>query len=124
MKDYYCLSRFQEDHEISALKERIRDIMTYLSDNKIRFTDQSIEYKRGFKWKALPYSEILQAYMRIEEVNGKLCCGTANFDMHFLMLKTRSGELLKIEVSSRDLVKQMLEELRTVNNRIEIGYKK
>lgn len=98
--------------------------MDHFNDNKIHFTDQGVEYKKGFKWLTLPFSEITQAYMRIEEVNGKLCCGTANFDMYFLMLKTRSEELLKIEVSSRDLVKQMLEALRAANGQIEIGYKK
>ena len=56
--------------------------MNNISDKRIRFTDQSIEYKKGFKWLSLPYTEICQAYMRIEEVNSKMCCGTANFDMH------------------------------------------
>lgn len=105
-------------------KERTRHTMNRFNDSKIRFADQEIEYKKGFKWLALPYSDIVQAYMRIEEVNGRLCCGTANFDMHFLMLKTQSGELIKIEVSSRELARQMLEELHTINERIEIGYKK
>lgn len=98
--------------------------MDNISDKKIRFTDQSIEYKKGFKWFSLPYTEIIQAYMRIEEVNSKMCCGTANFDMHFLMLKIRSGELLKIPVSSRTLTEQMLEKLRILKPEIEIGYKK
>lgn len=98
--------------------------MNNISDKRIRFTDQSIEYKKGFKWLSLPYDEISQAYMRIEEVNSKMCCGTANFDMHFLMLKTLSGELLKIPVTSRALTEQMLENLRTTNAEIEIGYKK
>lgn len=98
--------------------------MNNISDKRICFTDQSIEYKKGFKWLSLPYTEISQAYMRIEEVNSKMCCGTANFDMHFLMLKTRSGELLKIPVTSRTLTEQMLENLRTANAEIEIGYKK
>lgn len=96
----------------------------HICDKKIHFTDRGIEYKKGFKWLFLPYSEIVQAYMRIEEVKSKMCCGTANFDMHFLMLKTKSGDLLKIEASSKDLVKQMLESLRAINPETEIGYKK
>ena len=98
--------------------------MINISDKRIRFTDQNIEYKKRFKWLSLPYSEIIQAYMRIEEVNSKMCCGTANFDMHFLMLRTQSGEFLKIPVTSRKLTEQMLDYLSKVNLNIEIGYKK
>lgn len=93
-------------------------------DKKIKMKEQELEYKKGFKWYTLPYSEIMHAYLRIEEVKGKLCCGVANFDMHFLMLKTKAGELIKIEASSGDKVKQMLEELKKKNPEMEIGYKK
>ena len=62
--------------------------------------------------------------MRVEEVNGKMCCGVANFDMHFLMLKTRAGELVKIGVLPCAQVKEMLERLRMANAQIEIGYRK
>lgn len=95
-----------------------------MEDKRIRLRDNEIEYKKGFKWYTLPYGEILQAYLRVEEVNGRLCCGVASFDMFFLMLKTSGGELLKIEASSKDIVKQMLEEIKKKNEKTEIGYKK
>lgn len=98
-----------------------------LEDKKIRLEEQSLSYKKGLKWYTLPYEDIMNAYLRVEEVNGRICCGVASFDMHFLMLKTTSGELIKIECSSRDIVKQMLDELTQKNNdtvNIVIGYKK
>lgn len=98
--------------------------MNNIIDKKVRITEQSVEYRKAFKWHSLPYTEIMQAYMRIEEANSKVCCGTANFDMHFLMLKTHSDELLKIPVSSRVLTERMLESLHTINPEIKIGYKK
>ena len=98
--------------------------MDNITDKKVHITDQTVEYKKGFKWLSLPCTEIIQAYMRIEEVNGKVCCGTANFDMHFLMLKTHSEELIKIPTSSRILTERMLESLRIISPHIEIGYKK
>lgn len=97
--------------------------MKNLDDKKIRFHEEELEYKKGFKWYVLPYSDIANAYMRIEEVNGRLCCGVASFDMHFLMLKTSSGELIKLEASSKELVKEMLGELQVRNRDIEIGKK-
>ena len=95
-----------------------------MEDKRIRLRDNEIEYKKGFKWYTLPYGEIRQAYLRVEEVNGRLCCGVASFDMFFLVLKTGGGELLKIEATSKDIVKQMLEEIKKKNEKTEIGYQK
>ena len=60
----------------------------------------------------------------MEEVNGKLCCGVASFDMFFLMMKTKEEELIKVEATSKEIVKEMLEVLKEKNPEIEIGYKK
>ena len=95
-----------------------------MEDKRIRLEETELAYKKGFKWHNMSYTEIKQAYMRIEEVRGRLCCGVANFDMYFLMLKTMDDTLVKIEVTSRELVKQALEILQQKNENIEIGYKK
>lgn len=91
---------------------------------KIVLQEKELEYKKGLKWCTLPYPEISKAYLRIEEVKGRLCCGVANFDLYFLMLQTKEGELLKLEVPSKEQAKEMLEELETKNPAIEVGYKK
>ena len=95
-----------------------------MEDKRIKFGDQDLTYKWGFKWFPLPYAEITNAYLRIEEVKGKLCCSVANFDMYFLMLKTTSEDLIKIEASSQEIVKRMLDELKQKNEKISIGFKK
>lgn len=95
-----------------------------MEEKKIRLDEQSIAYKRGFKWHTVSYEDIVNAYLRIEEVNGSLCCGVASFDMHFLMLKVKSDELIKIEVSSKESVKQILDELIQKNDKIAIGFNK
>ena len=95
-----------------------------MEEKKIRLDEQSLAYKKGLKWHAVSYEDIVNAYLRIEEVNGRLCCGVASFDMHFLMLKTKSDELIKIEISSKDIVKQILDELTQKNDKIVIGFNK
>lgn len=95
-----------------------------MEDKKIHLQDYGIEYKKGFKWYSLPYEAVKQAYLRIEEVNGRLCCGVASFDMFFLMIKTTEEELIKVEATSKDIVKQMLEAIKQKNSSVEIGYKK
>lgn len=95
-----------------------------VADKKIRLDETLLTYKKGFKWITIPYKEITNAYLRIEEVNGRLCCGVASFDMHFLMLKTKSGELIKIEGSSTEIVKEILDVLSQKNSEIVIGFNK
>lgn len=95
-----------------------------MEDKKIKFYEQELSYKKGLKWYSLPYEEIEHAYLRIEEIKGRLCCGVANFDLYFLVLKTRSGKLVKAEAGSQETVKEMLEELKKKNDKIEIGFKK
>ncbi|MGN0155798.1 MAG: hypothetical protein ACI39N_00985 [Lachnospiraceae bacterium] len=95
-----------------------------MDEKKIKLQEQEVEYKKGLKWCTLPYSDIKQAYLRVEEVNGKLCCGVANFDMYFLVLVTKAEETIKIEASSKEAVKELLDLLKEKNPDIEIGYKK
>lgn len=98
-----------------------------VEDKKIRLEEQFISYRKGLKWHTLRYEDIVNAYLRIEEVNGRICCGVASFDMHFLMLKTTSDELIKIECSTKEIVKQILDELSRKDEgtgKIIFGYKK
>jgi hypothetical protein len=95
-----------------------------MTDKRIKINETTLEYKKGFKWYEIPYSDITQAYLRVEEVQGRLCCGVANFDLYFLMLKNKQNDLLKVETSSQEITKQMLEELSKKNPEIEIGYKR
>ena len=60
-----------------------------MEDMRIKLQEQEVEYKKGFKWYTLPYADIVQAYLRVEEVNGKLCCGVAIFDRSFLIINTK-----------------------------------
>ena len=69
-----------------------------MEDKRIKLNEQELSYRRNLKWHTLPYTEITQAYLRIEEVKGKLCCSVANFDMYFLMLKTKSALFLAFNV--------------------------
>ena len=65
-------------------------------------------------------SERLRAHLRI------ICrCAFLNTEKTGkMMMKTRSDELIKIEAESKDIVKEMLEQLKQKNHEIEIGFKK
>lgn len=95
-----------------------------MEDTRLKLQECALEYRRNLKWYPLSYEEIVQAYLRIEEVRGKLCCGVASFETPFLVLKKKDDSLLKIEASSKEIVKEMLAALKEKNPDIEIGFKK
>lgn len=101
----------------------MEDKKTELDDKKIKLYEQDMEYKKGLKWLPLSYEDIENAYLRIEEVNARFCCGRADFDMSFLMLRLKNGVLLKLESFSAESVKKVLEVLKQKNDKIEIGYR-
>lgn len=70
----------------------------------------------------LPYSQIVNAYLRQEEVNANLCCGRANFDQFFLMVRGTDGQLRRGQVLSKEKGKEALALLAAANPAIEIGY--
>ena len=94
-----------------------------LKDLKVRLGEENLSYKKAFKWKELSYSDIRHAYLRVEEVNAKMCCGRANFDMIFLMLQTDSlPDPLKLPITKIEKGKEMLSLIHRKNPETKIGY--
>lgn len=59
--------------------------------DKLRVGRMGVYYKSGFKTRLVPYSEMERAFIRIHEVNGKLCCGSSVFQ-YFRMVFVRDGK--------------------------------
>ena len=47
--------------------------------DKLRVGMQGVYYRDGFRTKYIAYSEMERAFIRIQEVRGRMCCGQANF---------------------------------------------
>ncbi len=45
-----------------------------------------VYYRDGFRIKYVPYSALERAFIRIQEVNGRMCCGRAVFAYYRLVL--------------------------------------
>lgn len=72
----------------------------------------------------MPYSQTEHAYLRQEEVTAKMCCGRANFDQFYLMLKGSDGVLRKHQVKDLAAGKRALEHIAAKNPHCVIGYQK
>ena len=51
-----------------------------------------VYYRDGFKTKYVPYSSLERAFIRVQEVNGRLCCGKAVFAYFRLILVVNGKE--------------------------------
>lgn len=72
----------------------------------------------------LPYGRIIHAWLRQEQVNARLCCGTANFDQFYLMLDCGDGTVRRGQVLNKDVGKDCLAHISARNPEAKIGYHK
>ena len=54
--------------------------------DKVLVGKLGVFFRDGFRTKYVPYGELEHAFIRVQEVNGKLCCGTAVFTYFRLIL--------------------------------------
>jgi hypothetical protein len=52
--------------------------------DKVLVGSLGVYYRDGFKIKYIPYSVLERAFIRVQEVNGRMCCGKAVF--HYFRL--------------------------------------
>lgn len=63
---------------------------------KVKLGNDSIFWKKGLKWYVVPLDDVERAYRRVEEVNAKMCCGRADFDIQKLVLLLKDGAQLEL----------------------------
>lgn len=47
--------------------------------DKVKVGELGVYYRDGLKMKYIPYDYMDRVFIRVQEVNGKLCCGKATF---------------------------------------------
>ena len=72
----------------------------------------------------LPYSQIVRAWLRQEEVKARMCCATANFDQFYLVTACDDGQERRAQVIDKDAGQATLDHISAKNPEVEIGYLK
>ena len=106
------------DEELTAESEKACTV------GKVKLGEQVALFSRFAGGSYMPYSEMVNAYVRQEEVNAKLCCGRANFDQFFLMLLGSDGVLRKHQVNTKEDALAALDIIALRNPDTQIGYRK
>ena len=72
----------------------------------------------------LPYSQIVRAWLRQEEVKARMCWATANFDQFYVVMDCADGRQRQGQVLDKDTGKAALDHIATRNLAVKIGYVK
>lgn len=117
--------KYKPEFPVSFTAEQLEtDLKQALNVGKVRLGNLALFFSRFAGGTFMPYSEVQHAYLRQEEVNAKLCCGRANFDQFFLMIKGSDGKLRKHQVDDMNKGKLALEHIARCNPACLIGYQK
>ncbi len=60
--------------------------------DKVRVGDLGVYYRDGLRIRHVAYSEMQRAFIRIQEVNGRMCCGRATFAYYRLVFLINGKE--------------------------------
>ena len=67
------------------------DFSTAKSFEKLKIGNLGVYFREGLKMRCIPYSDMDSVFIRIHEVNGKLCCGSTVFQ-YFRMVFVKDGK--------------------------------
>ena len=95
------------------------------SFGKVQVGNLGIYYKEGFKTRYIPYIDSSQAFIRVQEVNGRMCCATAKFAYFKLIFIVNSREIMAEMTENEKEIFACLDEIKIhAPKNLEIGYKK
>ena len=60
--------------------------------DKLEVNESGVSFREGLKKVEIPYENIARAFIRIHEVNGKLCCGSTVFQYFRMVFVDSEGK--------------------------------
>ena len=69
--------------------------------DKVRVGRLGVDFRDGFKTRYLDYPSLERVFIRVQAVNGRMCCGTANFEYYRLVF-VRGGEEIADVLSEKE----------------------
>lgn len=67
---------------------------------KVRISEHYLFYPRMLKTGYVPLADLTRAFIRVETVVSRVCCGPAEFHVYKIILCSAQGEIAAIEVDS------------------------
>ena len=71
--------------------------------DKLRVGRLAVYYRDGFRIKAIPYARMERAFIRVQQVRGRMCCGEATF-VYFRMVFLVGGKEIADNMSEDEAI--------------------
>ena len=84
--------------------------------------DLGVYYKNGFKVNYIAYPELERVFIRIQEVNGKLCCGNTIFQYFRLVFVVNAEEYGDVLTQTEGLYDKVLPVIAKKAPSVAIGF--
>ncbi len=81
-----------------------------------------VAFPQRLSKKFLTWGDLSRAFLRVQEVNAKMCCGSANFDLPYLILRTKDGVEFSTSFSERREADRALEAIQRFAPDLPIGF--
>ncbi len=79
---------------------------------RVRAGSRNIFFRSGIRSYAVPYAEMARCYRRIMQVPMKMCCGSGNLDVEYLVLEDSDGEIAQIQLPGKKAAVALMDELK------------
>lgn len=90
--------------------------------DKLRVGKLGVYYREGFKLCCFPYSYMDRTFIRIQEVNGRMCCGSTVFAYYRLVFVHGGKETADVISEKEEAMDRALSLIRQAAPHISTGY--
>lgn len=88
---------------------------------QVKIGNLGVYYRSGFSVHFLPYSSMERVFIRIHEVNGRLCCGNTTFSYYKLVFVCGGKEIADIISENEKLMDAALARIHELAPEIPVG---
>lgn len=91
---------------------------------RVKVGKLGVYYRDGLKTRFIPYTDMERAFIRVQEVNGKLCCGNTTFAYYHLIFIVNGKECGDILSEDEKIMKDALAAISQAAPELAIGVAK
>ncbi len=90
--------------------------------DKVKVGKRGVYFRDGLRMRFMAYDRTERVFIRIQEVKGKLCCGSTTFAYFRLVFVVDGREYVDVISEKEDAMRAALEEIRACAPGVAIGY--
>ena len=90
--------------------------------DKVRVGRLGVYFRDGFKIRFLDYPSLERVFIRVQAVNGRMCCATASFEYYRLVFVSGGREIADVMSEKEGAMDEALACIREMAPALAIGF--